>query len=286
MTKMNEYRYTTTQLIAIEVATKTATVLSMSGSIYIIWKIVGDKSKRNEKLGRMYHRILLYISLSDLVGSFGLFLGSFPAPAENLNESIYDIDLIGNSGNTATCDLQGFMVSFGASATNCYTAMLTLYFLLFVKYSWMERSLRKVEPLFHIYSAVIPCAFSLAFLIMGWFNTAVPSCFIVTYPWGCFLDDSEHECIRQPTTIGSSRVNFGTLILMLVAIGNVTAIMLSLVNTMLYVRKIEKKAAVYSARLGRNNRQRKKLEKSKMVLKIACWYIVSYFLFLVSFVVR
>ena len=128
-------------------------------------------------------RAALYaiILSSNFFGSFGIFLGTWPAPADNLNEDIHGIDLIGNVGNTATRDAQGFIVTLGASATNCFNAILTVYFLMIVKYGWTETRLRKIEPIFHVYGAVLPIGTSAVFLVMGWYNTAILTCFVMAY---------------------------------------------------------------------------------------------------------
>eukprot|EP00816_Leptocylindrus_hargravesii_P003429 CAMPEP_0196809544 /NCGR_PEP_ID=MMETSP1362-20130617/9465_1 /TAXON_ID=163516 /ORGANISM="Leptocylindrus danicus, Strain CCMP1856" /LENGTH=418 /DNA_ID=CAMNT_0042184267 /DNA_START=208 /DNA_END=1464 /DNA_ORIENTATION=- len=256
--------------------------MSMAGSCYIIWKVVGDKEKRETKWTRMYHRLLFSMSVCDVLSSFGLFLGSWPSPADNLNESIYDIDLIGNVGNTSTCNAQGFIVTLGASGTNCYNAILAVYFLLIVKYGWPETRLQKIEKIFHLYGTVVPFSISLGFLLLGWYSTAVPTCFVMAYPWGCFLDDTEHECIRQPQ-LWNGVMSYGTLTLIAVMAINLVVISSCMIRTMLHVRRIEKKALRFAA--DRGIRQRNQLRKSKMVLKVACWYIFSYIMILVSFAV-
>ena len=266
-------RLSDNQVMAIVIVPKIASSLSMVGSAYIIWQVL-----RQRKLSRMYHRLVLCMSFGDLISSFGIFLGLWPAPTENLNDG----DLIGNMGNIATCDAQGFIVSFGSACTCCYNTVLTVYFLLFVKYSWNETRLRKIEPIFHAFAILLPLIDSIFNLVMGWYNTGLPCCYLATYPWRC-TTDSNIECAR-----GENAAN-GIFAIATGAAINVVVIVTCLVMLSTHVRRIEARASQYSG--SRNLARRRssvnsnELKRSKMVLIVACWYIGSYVMFLAAFVV-
>mmetsp|Transcript_20798 Transcript_20798/g.31759 ORF Transcript_20798/g.31759 Transcript_20798/m.31759 type:complete len:440 (-) Transcript_20798:1399-2718(-) len=271
-------RLSENQVMAIVIVPKIASALSMAGSFYIIWQVLGSAEHRTRKLSRMYHRLVLCMSFSDLISSFGIFLGLWPAPAENLNDG----DLFGNMGNTATCDAQGFAVNFGSACTWCYNTVLTVYFILFVKYSWNENRLRKIEPLFHAFAVLLPFGDSIFNLVMGWYNTGLPCCYLVAYPWRC-TTDSNKECIRGENAASG---------LFAVAIGaafNVVVIITCLVHLIMHVKRVEERASMYGpsrnlsqTRRTRNHRQ---LRKSKKVLTVACWYIGAYVMIFAAFVV-
>jgi hypothetical protein len=54
-----------------------------------------------------------------------------------------DLALPGSIGNDATCGFQGFLFQIGI-ASDYYSVLLRIYFLLVVKYNWTERKFSKV----------------------------------------------------------------------------------------------------------------------------------------------
>ena len=54
----------------------------------------------------VYHRILVMLCVADIASSFAQSFSTLPIPKET---SYY---IWGAKGNTATCDIQGFLIAF------------------------------------------------------------------------------------------------------------------------------------------------------------------------------
>ena len=93
-------------------AMKMSSIASISGSSYIIYQVLALGKNRSSdggrQLGKFYHRIMLCLSSFDIIGSFGLFIGSWMIPADVVENFHYE-----NIGTVTTCDIAGFMVHIG-----------------------------------------------------------------------------------------------------------------------------------------------------------------------------
>lgn len=103
---------------------------------------------RQKKLGTTYHCILLGISLSDVVGSLSwpfrrTWLPSFESGTVD-GRSVF-----GASGTQRTCSVQGFFIQVGMAAP-LYSGVLSVHYLLMVRYGWNENSNKKVSTWEHL----------------------------------------------------------------------------------------------------------------------------------------
>ena len=124
------------------VCQRVSSALSIIGSLIIIYQIL---SNYEQKLKLMHHRIILSMSCCDLIGSIALFVGRWAAP-KNVNEEW----LRNNVGSQFTCDLQGFILSFGFSSVSVCMTFLSIYYMLSVRYNWREERLKKIEWAFRL----------------------------------------------------------------------------------------------------------------------------------------
>lgn len=139
-------------------------LLSAWGSLQIIRIIVRNRIRRpSENVGsRMscYQRIMLGLSLCDLVSSIVLCLQAFLLPkSEGRSWAI---------GNQATCTAMGFLQQlFGA--TIFYSVMLSFVFLLTIRYDVTEARLSSVyEPWMHGVSIGFPLVSACA--VINWYG--------------------------------------------------------------------------------------------------------------------
>ena len=89
--------FTLSQLRTLAIVPKVTGTLSLLSSSYIVKDVLQDPKKRYNT----YHRIMLGMSVGDIVWSFNAFiLGSWPAPN---GSRLYAL------GNMQTCDAQGFV---------------------------------------------------------------------------------------------------------------------------------------------------------------------------------
>ncbi len=129
-------------------------ITSFLSSSTLIWMI----ARSHKGLSTTQHRILLGLSICDVVSSFAMSTFGFMAPSEN-NYFVWNA-----RGNEATCDAQGFLLAFGIFGGLFYNSALNVYYLVAVKFGKSECYIRtKIEPFLH----GVPIALALAFSIVG-----------------------------------------------------------------------------------------------------------------------
>ena len=102
---------------------------SVAGSCLILWSIWFD---RKELLQHVYHRLMLAISLSDLVSSMGfLVLGPWAVPSD------WPYGRSGR-GTNETCEASGFFFHLGTISI-WYSVFLAIHFVLVLRWEWKER---------------------------------------------------------------------------------------------------------------------------------------------------
>lgn len=102
------------QQIALAIMPKIASVLSMSGSSWIIIEVWSDKNK----LMNVYHRLLMVMAIYEIMEGVGNFASTWPIPAGTPN-------IFGASGTTGTCAAQGFFLQL-TLATPIYNSCLSI----------------------------------------------------------------------------------------------------------------------------------------------------------------
>ena len=123
---------------AIAIIPKPASILSMSGSLYIIYHVVTDPSKRS----KCQFRLLTGLGVFDVLTSTATFMSTWPIPPEIAGP------VWGAAGNTATCRVHGFFMQLSVGGSS-YNAALALYYLLAVRYGWKETQFVKIERYLH-----------------------------------------------------------------------------------------------------------------------------------------
>jgi len=176
--------------MALAIVPKVSSIFSLFGSMWIIIEIATEKNKRRVP----YHRLLLAMSVYDVLESIWNFLSTWPIP----KGSPY---VVWAYGNTASCTAQGFFLTL-SSAVPLYNAMLSYYYVLVIKYNYTDRRLRScVEPAMHIFCFVWAFGTAVASAAGGLINNADLWCWIAPLPHDC-LDsweygvDNENPCIR------------------------------------------------------------------------------------------
>lgn len=185
--------------------------LSLVGSAYVAYTILRP-SKRRKNLKTTYNRLLLALSVSDMISSFALFLSTWPIPkdptAAGYDEFIdYTGEVTGEvsnhsspwnilfpfaSGTIASCNFQGFLVQLGQSASVLFTGSIALQYVFTVRFRWRERKMKIAEKCMFGFSIGLPLSTAIAFTAMGYMNPVSHSfCWIEASPWYC--DDSEED---------------------------------------------------------------------------------------------
>mmetsp|Transcript_61467 Transcript_61467/g.71822 ORF Transcript_61467/g.71822 Transcript_61467/m.71822 type:complete len:416 (+) Transcript_61467:65-1312(+) len=144
--------------------------LSIMGSTAIIYLICRGQQKA---ISHVQNRLLLCISVIDIMNSTALGLSFIPAPNVQCSLGI---------GNQSTCAAQGFFVQLGLAAPG-YTMVLSIYS--FISIAYNETIARRYEPFMHA-TAVFPM---LAVAIYGVANEVYFSA-----RGACWIDLAFQEC--------------------------------------------------------------------------------------------
>ena len=158
--------------------------LSVCCSGIIVTLVLRDPHRRS----KVFHRLILGMSLTDFITSFWWVMSSWPIPKEAE-------DILWASGTTRTCTVQGFFLQIGI-ANPLYNLSLSVYYLAAIHWSWGEEKLRKIEPYFHLGPLGWGIGTAIAGIPLQIFNNANLWCWIADHPgrnehtapyrWGIF----------------------------------------------------------------------------------------------------
>eukprot|EP00934_Nitzschia_sp_Nitz4_P004153 Nitzschia sp. Nitz4//scaffold146_size56529//53231//54469//NITZ4_006582-RA/size56529-processed-gene-0.57-mRNA-1//1//CDS//3329536653//4143//frame0 len=159
-------------------------ILSLVGSgtiLYLIWK--------RHKMDELYHRLILGLSVSDVLTTVGLTIQPYMLP----RESGYPFAI----GNQTTCTIVGILHPFYISSY-CHNCALALYFMLMIRYGKKEKDIQRLlEPWCYIFAFGFPLIYTTVCASLGLFNPNpfMGLCNVFPYPADCtFIEDV--ECTR------------------------------------------------------------------------------------------
>lgn len=251
----------------------------MIGSGLIIYEVLRNPKNRT----KVYHRLLLAMSICDFNTSFWYFLSTWPIPKDTAN-------VFAPSGTRASCTAQGFFIQFGI-ATPLYNAALAFYYLLIIRYQWKEKRMKRAEKYLHAVPLVWASGTSLASLGLTLLNNANLWCWISSVPLSCkgsYRNNGVNDCERGNNSwIYRWAFFYGPLWAAIVCSG------VWMLLTYLAVRKTEMAsskwrsrapAAAASSTVAMSSVTRKKKEKedndrkhSKQVASQAFYYLMAFF---------
>jgi len=177
------------------IAMRTVTAsISFVGSTTIAFVII----KMPHGLSGSYRRILLCLSIADVIQSLSIILGPFAVP-QDTPDSIWAI------GNTASCTTQGFLLNVAVAATPMYTFGLSIYFLLRVKYGMSREDFAAVvEWKWHTVTLLWNLVGNAYILFTKSINATRAGCLctVESLPLFCDLDPEQYgECIRGENSL-------------------------------------------------------------------------------------
>lgn len=226
-------------------------VLSMIGSGLIINQILRSRSNRK----RVYHRLLLAMSICDFNTSFWYSLSTWPIIKGT--PGVYQP--IGTKG---LCTAQGFFMQFGV-ATPLYNAVLAFYYLLTIRYHWKENKMKKAEK--YLLSGPLIWASISSFTALGLslFNNATLWCWIGPDPSG---EDNNFKSFRWIFM-------YGPLWAAIISSG------VAMLLTYLSVRQTEKASErwVRGATSGAGVKKDEDRKHSEQVSTQAMYYLLAFF---------
>ena len=178
------------------IPTTTATISALSS--LLVLTIVGRSWLRRSEIGA-YHLIIVIMSVSDLISSVPMALTTLPMPADV--RQFYPF-ASKSYGNIATCEAQGFLISFGFNMGLGSTCMLCVYYVSTIRYGIMADTFKKIAlPILFCFFLAVALAFSCLLLSHDYLNPLPhePYCLAGPYPVGCKEADGDpntQECVR------------------------------------------------------------------------------------------
>jgi len=134
------------------------------GSSYICYDVLTKKSTNT------HSRLLLGMSICDIIGSTTFFMSTWPIPDE---DPIY-----GAIGNYHTCLIQGFLSQFSVSVA-CYNAALSVYYIFYIRFGWTAQRIRlRIEPFLHFVPVMIATSTAIMGLALNLYNNDKSKCWI------------------------------------------------------------------------------------------------------------
>ncbi|GFH50219.1 hypothetical protein CTEN210_06695 [Chaetoceros tenuissimus] len=281
------------------VMTITSGSLSTMSSLLIILIILRSRTK----LTSSYHRIMLFMSISDIFASVPITLATLPMPSDVL----YPFATLA-MGNMKTCSAQAFFIILGQVCAVLSNVILNLYYLLKFRYNKSDDFIKKkLEPVGYTLSVIIGLTSAAVALAFNMLNPTpyVPFCFAGSYPFDCLMDD-EVECIAGRVSQKEETI-FKIIYLSIIGCA-FFAVLISMVLVILSVfktRRDSRKRKEEMQRKGRNagtassERQYyddvitpetsnpanalelgedRNLENTNSVMKVALMYIMAFFL--------
>ena len=127
---------TSAQDLALVIAPKIGSTLSIPSSLFIIAESISDHRKGK---GTAIQRALVGMSVIDVLASFAWWLSTWAVPKGTTPTA---------KGNIATCNFQGFLLQLAIGAP-LYNCSLALYYVLVIKYSWTNEKLQSYAATRH-----------------------------------------------------------------------------------------------------------------------------------------
>jgi len=196
--------------IGLVVMTITASISTISSGIVIV--VI---SRSSTKLRSIYHRILFFKSVGDILSSLAMALSTLMMPSDMVYELTNGRHPL---GNWTTCNVQGFSFTFGTIITFCCDAILCIYYLCSIKYGMKDRKFSStIEPLLYLGMIAFALFYNILYVLQDEFNPghARAWCARAIYPPDC---ETEEECIRGGGILKENAQLYGIAYLILVFI--------------------------------------------------------------------
>lgn len=179
--------------------------LSIIGSGMICYMVLTN----SQRLGQLYHRLLLGLSIFTTAS---VILLPFVQPTWTGWDFAF--------GNTRTCEISGFLIQF-FMGSYINSTELSVYFNLKIRRNKREQDISKfLEPYVHILPVMVPTVVGIYCLATGQYNPdpVFAYCTVRPPPASCVVDDGTENCGRAKNFIPLRIVLHG-FILFLVAVG-------------------------------------------------------------------
>lgn len=206
-------------------------------------------------------RILLSMSLGDILSSIGWFLGAWMVPTE------FDPNFYGDHarGSAATCRFQGFIFQLGVFASLLFNGSIAAVYLLMVRYKWTKQQLVKLFRPVVMVVWTLSLVSALALQLFDLYHPVGPICWINVpqLPEHCNNSNHEHsntstnsETVLNTATSPECQehtINFAPVQVLMQLFPTWTCIILDSVAMFLFIEKLQRwnKPPYYRIRMGK-----------------------------------
>jgi hypothetical protein len=245
------------------------------GSLSVIYVILKDRRK---KLKLVYHRLMLGMSVMDVIATGGVTImngWAIPVGTKRWTATPQGTsELYGARGTVTTCNFLGMCGQLVVISGGMYSVLLSFYYLLVLRYDKGERWIaRYVEPVIHVLAIPLPFIWGAILWHYEYFNPMIGWhgwCGIRDAPFGCSSYD-DGECDRGEEYLIPSYVLF------FFGFAGWAVIIVDMILIVLKVRATEKRVVRYS--IGDSNDTFKRTRQTKTQ---ALLFIGSYFITFIS----
>ena len=223
-----------------------------------------------DKWKRLQNRLLLPMSVFDIVQSIGYAFSTLPIPRGSLCT-------YGAIGNKVTCAIQGVAIQLGFIVPS-YNALLCIYYLSVIKWNIPDRRMKEKEKFMHIVAIVPSFAAAIYGLAFSMFNNASLHCGISSSDK--YLPSSSSSGNKDwPTTIIVYYICLSIIVFAIFAI-----VVFSMTSLYRSVKQKENQMMKYDFRAsrsleeGRQNRKTPLQEMVKDTKQQAFLYVGAFFI--------
>jgi len=205
--------------IGITIPRITGTISAVSSSL-IIFVIL----RSSLKVSTTYHRIMIAISLNDIITSIAIALTTLPMPKPGDDLFVDSYNFAGKRiGNIGTCTAQGYFTSVGTLISFTYYVSLWVYYLCTIRYKMEAVTISgQVEPYLHFISVTLPLILGILPLAKDLYNPLPDEswCTLTIHPLICTQHpyDEFVECSRgskdDMRVVELLRLAFGIVIIL------------------------------------------------------------------------
>ena len=160
------------------IAQMASSIISFLSSLLILVIIF----RSHKKLTTTINRLLLGLSISDMISSFARAFVTLPSPPT------HELVWIDGIGNMALCRTQGALFTIGSTASPLYNCSICIYYLIEIKFTQNVTVMNRIERYLHAGPILISMIWCISLLAIDAMYPFFTHCFVSAYPFLCEND--------------------------------------------------------------------------------------------------
>ena len=194
---MTDPGYTHREELVLAITPKCTAAVALPCAIFTLYEIYCDhRSKGTNAI----QRAIVGMTAIDMLSTSAWFLSSWAVPRGTFALS---------TGNQASCNYQGFLLQLAIGAP-LYNCSLALFYLLVIKYRWVDAQLASIEKWVHAFILFFSIGTAILLLPLDQYNPSGQVCWVNGYPKGC--NESSLQYGDIPCKRGFNAWIYGTVL--------------------------------------------------------------------------